>query len=613
MDRKSIIVLVVCLLLLLAWPSLINKLYPPVPRPQGTNTAVATNLIVNSTQTVTAATQAEWSPSVPSVPAAIVPAGTPEETLVVTNENARYTFTSHGGGLKGVALTGYPESVGCFRKRNAAARERWATLNTGAPLPVLALVGDAALQGDGLYTLSPAPGGVRMEKQLTNGLHVVKEFHPASNYLVNVTLRIENRSGQMLALPPQQLIAGTAMPLNPQDDETMVGFYWYDGRKDYHADQGWFANKTLGCFPGTPRHEYREGANNVHWSAVDNQFFALALMPRGPAMLFIAHKVSLPPPSKEEIASDPKTRTNQFALQTSVIFAPTNLADGAVLEHQFTLFAGPKEYRTLDRIGAQFKNDIDRLMGYTGPFGFFSKALLLSMNGIHSLFGGMLGYGWVIIIITVLLKLLFWPLTQASTRSMKKMQALQPQVKAIQAKYKDDPQKMQQKMMALWKEHKVSPVSGCLPMLVQIPVFIGFFMMVRSAIELRGAQFLWACDLSSPDTIFYLPFPAPFGPVPVNPLSILMGVTMFWQARMTPVSPGVDPAQQKIMKYMPLMFLVILYNYSAGLTLYWTVQNLLTIAQMKLTRSKEKAGTPAPVPVAPSPAAPAPAKKKRKK
>jgi YidC/Oxa1 family membrane protein insertase len=138
-------------------------------------------------------------------------------------------------------------------------------------------------------------------------------------------------------------------------------------------------------------------------------------------------------------------------------------------------------------------------------------------------------------------------------------------------------------------------------------------MMVRSAIELRGAQFLWACDLSSPDTIFYLPFPAPFGPVPVNPLSILMGVTMFWQARMTPVSPGVDPAQQKIMKYMPLMFLVILYNYSAGLTLYWTVQNLLTIAQMKLTRSKEKAGTPAPVPVAPSPAAPAPAKKKRKK
>jgi YidC/Oxa1 family membrane protein insertase len=156
---------------------------------------------------------------------------------------------------------------------------------------------------------------------------------------------------------------------------------------------------------------------------------------------------------------------------------------------------------------------------------------------------------------------------------------------------------VQQKMMALWKENKVSPVSGCLPMLVQIPVFIGFFMMVRSAIELRGAQFLWAMDLASPDTIFYLPGLN----IPVNPLSILMGITMFFQARMTPMSPGMDPAQAKMMKYMPLMFLVLLYNYSAGLTLYWTTQNLLTIAQMKLTRPADKKPVPAPVPVNPAP------------
>jgi YidC/Oxa1 family membrane protein insertase len=145
-------------------------------------------------------------------------------------------------------------------------------------------------------------------------------------------------------------------------------------------------------------------------------------------------------------------------------------------------------------------------------------------------------------------------------------------------------------------------------LLLQIPVFFGFYTMLQSAIELRGAKFLWACDLSQSDTIFYL---AGF---PVNPLPLLMGATMIWQARLTPPSPGMDPTQQAIMRYMPLMMVVFLYNFSAGLTLYWTVQNLLSIAQMKLTRTEPptNASTSAPgaKPVRPvTPAAP-PKKKK---
>jgi YidC/Oxa1 family membrane protein insertase len=219
-----------------------------------------------------------------------------------------------------------------------------------------------------------------------------------------------------------------------------------------------------------------------------------------------------------------------------------------------------------------------------GFFGFFSRLLLLSMNGLNSLG---LSYALAIIAITVIIKLLFWPLTQASTRSMKRMQTLQPQMKAIQEKYKDDPTKMNKRMMEFMREHKVSPLGGCLPLLLQIPVFIGFFQMVRTAIELRGATFLWACDLSSPDTVFVIPG-LNFN---VNPLPLLMGATMFWQARLTPAAPGMDPMQQKIMKYFPLFFLFLLYNYSAGLTLYWTVQNLLSIAQTKLTKTHEPAKT----------------------
>ncbi len=219
---------------------------------------------------------------------------------------------------------------------------------------------------------------------------------------------------------------------------------------------------------------------------------------------------------------------------------------------------------------------MESVMGFDGFFGFFAKVLLRAMNGIHG-FG--LGYALCIIVITVIIKILFWPLTRASTVSMKRMAAYQPQMTEIREKYKEDPQKLNKRMMEFMREHKINPMGGCLPILIQIPVFFGFFTMLRSAVELRGAQFLWACDLSQSDTIAHV---ASF---PINPLPMIMGVTMLLQARMTPVSPTADPTQQKIMKYMPLMFIVILYNFSAGLTLYWTVQNMLSILQTKLTKN----------------------------
>jgi YidC/Oxa1 family membrane protein insertase len=214
--------------------------------------------------------------------------------------------------------------------------------------------------------------------------------------------------------------------------------------------------------------------------------------------------------------------------------------------------------------------------------------LLVSMNGLHDLFK--LGYGWVIILITIIIKLLFWPLTAASTRSMKRMASLQPQMKAVQEKYKDDPAKMNKKMMEFWKEHKVNPMGGCLPMLLQMPVFIGFFYMIQTAIELRGESWLWVTDLSKPDTLFFIPGIG----FPFNLLPLLMGVTMLWQSHLTPPSPGMDPMQQKMMKYLPLIFLFMLYNFSSGLTLYWTVQNLLSILQTKLTKTAGPAGPAAP-------------------
>ena len=156
-------------------------------------------------------------------------------------------------------------------------------------------------------------------------------------------------------------------------------------------------------------------------------------------------------------------------------------------------------------------------------------------------------------------------------------------------------------------------MSGCLPMLLQMPIFFGFFYMIRTAIELRGASFLWVKDLSKPDTLYtipgltFIPFISTAEGLPLNLLPMFMGVTMLWQARLTPVSPGMDPAQAKMMKYLPAIFILFLYNYSAGLALYWTVQNLLSVVQTKLTRIDTPAGA---IPVTATVLTPASKKKK---
>jgi YidC/Oxa1 family membrane protein insertase len=593
MDRKTILVLVASIGALMLWPLLVGRLYPPIKMPISTNTLVtATNQAIAQSNTVTAAMTN--LPAVPPITTNLVVAGTPEELLVLENENARYTFTSHGGGLKLVELIKYGEST-CGGKTNAASQKN-ATLNTRAPVPVGSLLGGESIQGDGIFKLAKiSPKLLRAEKSFTNGLYLVKDFQLSSNYLVVATVHLENRGSQALFLPAHQFVIGTSTPLGPQDNLQLLGVDWFDGDKLQTADQTYFDNRTLGCIPGTPRDKYLMGNDNVVWASVHNQFFTVAVVPKEKAPQLLATPIDLPPPSKEEQAANTKTVAHPKGHQAALVYPAVKLDPAQKLDRQFLIFAGPKEYQTLAELGAQLNNKLDLVMGYSGFFGFFSKALLLSMNGLHSLLH--VGYGWCIILITVIIKVLFWPLTQASTRSMKRMSALQPQMKALQEKFKDDPAKMNRKLMEFMKENKVSPLGGCLPMLLQIPVFFGFYRMIQSAIELRGESFLWVCDLSKSDTLFFLPVLN----FPVNPLPLLMGVTMLWQARLTPASPGVDPVQQKMMKYMPLMFLFILYNFSAGLTLYWTVQNLLTIAQMKLTKTGQPAGGhgKAPAPAAP--------------
>jgi YidC/Oxa1 family membrane protein insertase len=518
----------------------------------------------------------------PAVAVAVSPFDTnlPERLVVLTNANARYTFTSRGGGLKTVELLQYPQHIS-VRWKKTPGSDALATLNTHSVVPTLAILGEAQLVGDGNFTLTrTATGTVQAEKSLPGGLRIIKTFEISSNYLVNATVRLENRTSQALNLPEQEWALGTATPMDVDDNGMVEGAMWYDGNGVQDCAPAWFAGSGFACMRGAPRSEYLAGSNNVYWGAIHNQFFTLIAMPptNQPALQIVARPVALP-----WLATDP-TVAPPVGVQTALVYPGQSIPANSGVERSLVLYAGPKEYRGLARIGEDFQNHADLVMnfgtGFAGLFGigsFFAKALLLGMNWIHDV--TTLGYGWTIVLITILLRALFWPLTAASTRSMKRMQALAPKLKALQEKYKDDVQKLTAKQWELYKENKVSPLSGCLPMLIQMPVFIGFFTMIRSAIELRGAHFLWVTDLSKPDTLFLIPNTS----IPFNLLPLFMVAAMIWQAHLQPPSPGMDPGQQKIMRFMPLMLLLFLYNYSSGMALYMTVSTLAGVLQNKLT------------------------------
>ncbi len=579
MDRKSVLILLVSFLLIIGWFKLVEVLYPPPPPravAQGTNAPTGASKPTDFQVGGTPLPTPTLSAPVPGSTLWTAPKAE-EQLLILDTADVRYTFTSHGGGLKLAELKHFPKIVG---NRKVTDPARVVTLNTKAPVAAMTLLGGDAVQGDGLFTLAKSEKGVRAEKLLPTGLRIVKQFTPGTNYLMQVSVWLENTHGEAIRVPAQEWVFATATPINPLDKGPLMKVSWFENGKSSSIGEAYFENSTLGCFPGTRRSDH-EVVGKFAWAAAQNQFFTIVAVPKLPPEKLVTHRVALPAHDPADVPEGDKAFPSPFGFQSAFVYPGQILHPGGTnaIHREFALYVGPKEYQTLARLGKQMNNELDLIMDYGGFFGFFAKALLLSMNGLHS-FG--LNYAWCIIAITVIIKLLFWPLTAISTRSMKRMSELQPQMKAIQDKYKDDPTKGQQKTMEFMREQKVNPMAGCLPMVVQFPVFIGFYTMLQSCMELRGQEFLWAHDLSQEDTVAYL-----FG-FPVNPLPIIMAVTMFWQARLTPPSPGMDPMQQKIMKYMPMMFVAILYRFSAALTLYWTVQNLLTILQTKLTKISDE-------------------------
>jgi YidC/Oxa1 family membrane protein insertase len=241
-------------------------------------------------------------------------------------------------------------------------------------------------------------------------------------------------------------------------------------------------------------------------------------------------------------------------------------------QNTFRLYAGPKEHDSLAALNLGLEHIID--------YGFFS-IIARPLFWVLKLFYRFVGnYGWAIILLTIVVRLPFIPLINKGQASMKKMQEIQPKMNEVREKYKNDPKRMQVEMSELYKKHKVNPVGGCLPMLLQIPVFFALYKVLLVSIELRNAPFmLWIKDLSAPDTLFgHIPAVLPLiGGFALGPLPIVMGITMVIQQKMTPST--MDPKQAKMMMFMPVIFTFMFLNFASGLVLYWLVNNIFGIAQ----------------------------------
>jgi YidC/Oxa1 family membrane protein insertase len=301
--------------------------------------------------------------------------------------------------------------------------------------------------------------------------------------------------------------------------------------------------------------EEKEFAGQIGWVAYEDEYFISAIVPDG-------H-----PQGSFKGASLPSG-----VLKGTFMTPPITLRPREQASSQFTLYLGPRELSLLKQLGKKLDLAIN--------FGFFDIIARPMLSALRFFNKYVKNYGVSIIIITILIKILFWPLTHKSYKSMKEMQKLKPLMDKIREKYKHDKQQMNKEVMALYRTYKVNPMGGCLPMVIQIPVFIALYNLFGKSIELRHAPFmLWINDLSAPDRLFSFPFEIPYmsPPYGIPVLTLLMGATMFITQKMTPM-PG-DPTQAKVMMFLPLFFTFLFINFPSGLVLYWLVNNILQIGQ----------------------------------
>jgi len=383
------------------------------------------------------------------------------------------------------------------------------------------------------------------------GITVRKTFtFDSDSYSFRVLLEIENQSTAPVA--PRFQIDFPAHIKDGSDFREQALAAFEDGSTVSEAVAGLGKGGFFGSLSGKQPEPYRDYTGDIDWAGVQTTYFLSAILPDSPSQAGVRMAALEPGVSGA----------------AKIFFDPIAIPPGQSAARELRGYMGPKEIERLESLGGETIRAIDLGWSWVQPLTRFFSLLLAVLYSIIP------NYGVAIIILTILVRVVTAPLTIKQMRSMERMRALSPKLKEIQAKYADDRQKQSEQTMALYKSEGVNPLGGCLPMLLQFPVFIGLFYALRSAISLRQSPFVgWIDDLSAPETLFEIPGIG----LPVRVLPLVMGATMVLQQRITPMQA--DPAQAKMMMtVMPIMMTFVFYQFPSGLVLYWMVSNVLAIA-----------------------------------
>jgi len=568
-----------CVALLIGWTYYSSLRWPtPPPKPHAASPAAATVAPEAAPQN-----EAEIAPA-PGAPAkgkaaSPAPGQTqaqtfPEARPVLDNEAIRVTFTSRGGGPAEIVLKQHAQVKGGDPiVLNTPGLDALHQRVFPAVFDIAGWSDDASSPID-YQTDAPADGSrVTFTRTLPNGLKIERTYTlaPGNNYNVRLEERLTNPGAQALTLPERHVGIGLVGPLYHNDTANTISADWMRASDDHVFKvmaPEFEAGATFFLFNRHGPRDAIAGSEEAasRWAAVKNRFFTLVVTaPDDDPIRNVVSIVHRPGHPGANAAAGGRSGAPVPALSASAVFAPVTLPAGGTRTEAYSLYAGPKEYDQLAALGQGQK----ALMEF-GIFGWAALPLLKAMKWIHHVVPS---YAWSIIILTCILKGVFWPLQSKANHSMKLMQAVAPKQKELSAKYKDDPAKMQTEVMKLYREYGVNPLGGCLPMLIQIPIFIGFYTMLQSAVEFRHESWLWIKDLVQPDTVYVIPGID----IPINPLPLIMTLSQWALMRITPQTG--DAAQMKILQFMPFIMLLFFYNFASALALYWTVNNFISMIQ----------------------------------
>jgi YidC/Oxa1 family membrane protein insertase len=551
MDKNALLAIALCGILLVAYMVISQKYYAP-QEPVPEDTVRREEPFVPVEEMPSRSEFAPVSPQITEEKPMVAEVGL-ERDIVLENDVLETLWTNQGAALTSATLKQYKDPEGEKVLELLKSAE-----NGSYYLTVGMLDGRYPIENLRYTVKEKTLDRIVFETMLENGLKITKIVTlPPEKYHVGIDLILENTS-DLEIYTRYNITAATGILLE--------GDPKYDMATVTRIDMG--RGKVYRKHPKDLESPYRNESEGISWAGVNNKYFAAVLKPDSSRDII---DVAV---SQMGVTLEPSDMLNLTVnLETTKIEIPSHSA----ARHAYIYYIGPKKAEVLSEYG-----NLISLIDY-GWTSVICRYLIKILNFFYSITHN---YGVSILMLTLMVKLLLFPLTKKSQVSMYKMQKLQPEVNKLREKYKRDKQKLGKEQMALFKKHGVNPMGGCMPMLFQLPVFFALFRTLQLSFEMRHAPFVfWINDLSRPDTLAHLPFTLPILGDMLNILPLIMTVASFFQMRMTPKST--DPqqrAQQKMMSFMPLIFAVILYRMPSGLTLYWTTSTLLSIGEQLIVR-----------------------------